>query len=423
MRKMKLFLPFSFFSVAVFGQVGINTTNPQGIFNVDSGKDNPVSGVPTTAQQANDFAITSTGSVGIGTVAPDASAILDVTSTNKGILAPRISLSSATDVTTIANPAVGLLVFNLGTQPGLNYKGYVFWNGTEWRALDNSFLTAGTLGAIDCDGAALSPNSYTAGVPYTGTMSVSYTGGNGGTFGAQTIGPVNGLTATLASGNFNNGTGTLNYTVSGTPTVSSPATTTFPINIGGQSCSATVGAGNSISIGEEIYWSGQAPGNIGAGGTNTTANVATNYLSNYAANVPVVDGMKFDFYFIDTVGGPGSISGIPRLVNVSGGNIKVNFAAMSSAENYGSNNIILGPGNFINLDNGIYNSNGLNMTTSSTPASYTNPATNHTEIETVNLWVNNHWYRATYYPVIDNNNTTSATDDIRKIAISVQRLK
>ena len=68
MRKMKLFLPFSFFSVAVFGQVGINTTNPQGIFNVDSGKDNPVSGVPTTAQQANDFAITSTGSVGIGFV-------------------------------------------------------------------------------------------------------------------------------------------------------------------------------------------------------------------------------------------------------------------------------------------------------------------------------------------------------------------
>ena len=47
----------------------------------------------------------------------------------------------------------------------------------------------------------------------------------------------------------------------------------------------------------------------------------------------------------------------------------------------------------------------------------------HTEIETVDLWVNERWYRATYYPVIDNNNTTAASDDIRKIAISVKRLR
>ncbi|WP_449398583.1 hypothetical protein [Chryseobacterium wanjuense] len=63
------------------------------------------------------------------------------------------------------------------------------------------------------------------------------------------------------------------------------------------------------------------------------------------------------------------------------------------------------------------------MTTSSTPTNYTSPTTGHTEIETVDLWVNDRWYRANYYPVIDNNNTTTPSDDIRRIAISIKRLK
>ncbi|MFC3159201.1 hypothetical protein ACFOEQ_12325 [Chryseobacterium arachidis] len=178
-----------------------------------------------------------------------------------------------------------------------------------------------------------------------------------------------------------------------------------------------------ISVGQEVFWSGEAPANIGSGGLNATTNLAANYLSNYTTDIPVMDGMRFDYYFIDAVSGAGTISGLPRLVNVSGGNLKVNFSAMSSVQNFGSSNILLGPNNFINLDDGIYNGNGLNMTTSSTPANYTSPSTSHTEIETVDLWVNNHWYRANYYPVIDNNNTTNASDDIRKISISVKRLK
>lgn len=174
----------------------------------------------------------------------------------------------------------------------------------------------------------------------------------------------------------------------------------------------------TLNVGQEIYWYGEAPANIG-GGTVTP----TNYLSSHAPDVPVMDGMRFDFYFLSSVSGAGTISGQPRLVNASGANLKVNFSAMSSVQNYGSNNIILGPGHYINLDDGIYNGYGLNMTTASTPASYTSPSTSHTEIETVDLWVNNRWYRASYYPVIDNNNTTSASDDIRKISISVKRLR
>lgn len=53
-------------------QVGINTSNPRGVFHVDGGKDNPISGSPGIAQQLNDFTVTSSGSVGIGTVSPGA---------------------------------------------------------------------------------------------------------------------------------------------------------------------------------------------------------------------------------------------------------------------------------------------------------------------------------------------------------------
>jgi len=53
-----------------YAQVGINTSNPQGPFHIDAGKDNPATGTPTAAQQANDFAVTATGNVGVGLITP-----------------------------------------------------------------------------------------------------------------------------------------------------------------------------------------------------------------------------------------------------------------------------------------------------------------------------------------------------------------
>ena len=57
------------------------------------------------------FLITLTGNaqIGIGTTVPDATAILDITSTEKGILAPRMTTAQRTAIT---NPAQGLLVYD-----------------------------------------------------------------------------------------------------------------------------------------------------------------------------------------------------------------------------------------------------------------------------------------------------------------------
>jgi hypothetical protein len=70
---------------------------------------------------------------GIGTTTPNASAKLDVYSTNKGFLPPRVTLSSTTDASTIASPAEGLLVYNLGSV-GLQ-AGYYYWNGANWATI------------------------------------------------------------------------------------------------------------------------------------------------------------------------------------------------------------------------------------------------------------------------------------------------
>ena len=51
--------------------------------------------------------------VGINTSTPDPSAILEMKDSNKGLLIPRVKLTGKSDLTTISNPANGLLVYNL----------------------------------------------------------------------------------------------------------------------------------------------------------------------------------------------------------------------------------------------------------------------------------------------------------------------
>lgn len=57
--------------------------------------------------------------VGIGTTAPNSSSLLDVSSTNKGILVPRLT---AAQKTAISSPATGLLIFQTDGTPGLYYN-------------------------------------------------------------------------------------------------------------------------------------------------------------------------------------------------------------------------------------------------------------------------------------------------------------
>ena len=65
---------------------------------------------------------------GIGTTTPDASAKLEIASTSKGFLLPRVALTSTSDVATIASPATALLVYNTATAGNVT-PGFYFYSG------------------------------------------------------------------------------------------------------------------------------------------------------------------------------------------------------------------------------------------------------------------------------------------------------
>ncbi len=86
---------------------------------------------------------------------PAASAMLDVSSTSKGVLFPQVSIDSLKDVTSIPSPANGLVVYNT-TNPGVRNdmaRGYYWYstNALSWVRLadnltDNKWKDGGLLG-------------------------------------------------------------------------------------------------------------------------------------------------------------------------------------------------------------------------------------------------------------------------------------
>jgi len=77
--------------------------------------------------------------VGINTTNPDNSALLDIHSTNKGVLLPRVHLTSRTDISTITNPAKGLVIIadaNAGTSINQVFENHIYvFNGSMWEEL------------------------------------------------------------------------------------------------------------------------------------------------------------------------------------------------------------------------------------------------------------------------------------------------
>ena len=74
----------------------------------------------------------------ISTFAQPASAMLDVSAPNKGVLIPRVSLTSNLDIATVPLPVTSLLVYNTstsGTYPNNVSPNFYFWAGNKWKPL------------------------------------------------------------------------------------------------------------------------------------------------------------------------------------------------------------------------------------------------------------------------------------------------
>ena len=79
--------------------------------------------------------------VGIGTLTPNASALLDVVSTSKGMLVPRMT---TLQMNAVAAPSNGLIIYNTDSSC------FCYYNSSVWKSLCN----AGANGATGPTGAA-----------------------------------------------------------------------------------------------------------------------------------------------------------------------------------------------------------------------------------------------------------------------------
>jgi hypothetical protein len=109
---------------------------------------------------------------------PDASAMLDVYSINKGMLVPRVALVSTIDPVSGTKPE-GLLVWNTSTSGSYPDPGFYYWSGTDWvkvgsSALDfeNGLTHSGStvkLGGTLSESTTITQGSYSMNFDLTGT--------------------------------------------------------------------------------------------------------------------------------------------------------------------------------------------------------------------------------------------------------------
>ena len=122
-----------------------------------------------------------TGTLGVGTTTPVASALLEMVSTSKGLLTPRMD---STQRDAISSPATGLLIYNTST------NAYNFYNGSAWTAFSSATSsipqwTKYTVVYTDLSTAATTNNITLFTLPAAGIIhgvkikhSTSFTGGS-----------------------------------------------------------------------------------------------------------------------------------------------------------------------------------------------------------------------------------------------------
>lgn len=211
--------------------------------------------------------------VGIGTTNPDASSLLDVFSTEKGLLIPRMTTA---EKLAIVSPSNGLIVYDT------DLSCFSFFDGpnTIWSCLSvDRSLAAATVFSLDCAG-VIKNGSLISGNQANNVNSILfYTGGNGGAYSSYTVNStgVTGLTAFYPAGMVNNGSGILTVYITGTATTW--GTASFDISIGGKSCTITY----------EVT-PGAGAATLDCGSATLNGNVVQNFSTSATVSIPYTDG-------------------------------------------------------------------------------------------------------------------------------------
>ncbi|MEP7166014.1 MAG: tail fiber domain-containing protein [Ferruginibacter sp.] len=303
-------------------------------------------------------------SVGIGTITPDASALLDIKSNNKGILVPRTSTISRL---AILNPAKGLMLYDTTT------SSFWFHNGTAWAqigaAANGWALTgnAGTnpannfLGTTDNLPLRFRLNNTSSGElnPITGNVYLGFKAAEQQTAGYSNVAlgiaalrsntSVSNLVAIGDSALYNNGTATtttfegIYNTAVGSKALYSNSTGSFNTAIGYKALYSNTTGEQNTAIGLHALFSNTI-------GTNNTANGANALHYNSIGNNNTANGDNA-LYFNTTANN-----------NTAVGYSALSYQSFNNGGNvWESNNVAIGF-EALTLNNPTSTSNGISNT-------------------------------------------------------------
>ena len=151
----------------------------------------------TARPAGTEFAIKDNGAIGIGTATPNTDALLEMNTTNKGLLLPRVQLTSLTSPAPLAAFTPGMVVYcigNAGTAPNNVTAGFYIASSTSWT---RTTMSLGDRGDITITGDMQTPtftidNGVVAseklasslkvggGAPTNPSVALEVTGGNKG---------------------------------------------------------------------------------------------------------------------------------------------------------------------------------------------------------------------------------------------------
>jgi hypothetical protein len=173
--------------------------------------------------------------------------------------------------------------------------------------------TTASITAISCSSGSFSAGA-TAGIAYSATATVPYSGGNavGYSAGASVASTgVTGLTAVLAAGTLASGNGNLTYNISGT--ASAAGTANFAISFGGQTCSLalTINAAGGGPVLPSVYNKLYGATSITFDGTWVT--IKCNALPDHKSAYYPVSNLLYQSFSGTTFGG-GTFSQNPNTI-------------------------------------------------------------------------------------------------------------
>jgi hypothetical protein len=323
--------------------------------------------------------------VGIGIATPDASAKLDITSTNMGVLVPRVALTQTTSNAPVgASVATSLLVYNTATVNDVT-PGYYYWGGSSWLRIatgsgggsgwlltGNGGTNASTnfIGTTDAvDWVIRTNNSERIRVASAGNVGIhttvsAYRGVNNSFAPTALDNAINASNTSLYNG-FSTGV-TNNAICAGT--VNDVSVTTNFQNQFAQTSGLTAGTYNNIYVGNNggtnpgIYGKTCGSYNYSFAVTNGTyGNIYGSYNYGIAATAQPADASTYGAYNYGIVNSPntGDIygsynSGMSNGINNAGGRI---YGTYTTGQSNGVNNGTI---------YGVYNntqSNGANNAT------------------------------------------------------------